>query len=730
MSYTRFRPGRRNSRNPKQSQRLRVYLEQLESRQLLATDMWSNSSGGSWDTAAFWSSGLPTSTSDVVIGELNPGAAVTISSMPESIHSIMASGTLDISGGSLTVAADSTLSGGLTMTGGTLEVSGGGVTLTVTGATNVSGSSFSAKSGATLQLADATTYTESTYVGTGTFAADGPGSTLSLPELTSMVADGNPSFIDIAATLGGDVELPKVTQLSGSVTVDSENAGSKIDVPILTNYSGGGSVLKVLKYGTVVDPMLNTLAGVAVTLDGTGTIATDQWAKLLSGSITITGDAYSFSGLTDIDGSSLYAQAGTSLSVPSVTAYTEPDYVGTGTFEADGPNSVLSLAGLKSMTANGSPSFIHVTATSQGDVELSALQGATGAVALNADGSGSTIALANLSDMNDSGMSLTLTNHGDLLVPKLTSLTGALSVSVDASENLNLPLLGSIPGTLALTSGTLALPGLTDADSGELSVSGGATLVLPGVSAFTAAGTNLAISGTGSSVQIGSEILNPLPSGGTALTINVPSLPQGMTLSLNANATFTGGTTFNIGAGAILNLSNGTFTGGATFNVGQGATVNLAGGGSTADSGDFTGSGAGTVALSGGVLAIGIGGVTLDFPAGMFQWTGGLINGAGGVLTNMGTIILSGPNEKELYNDGTLDNFGTIIQSGAGNFGLHSDGSAPDDSRQRSRCLVLPRIRLGRRQPIRRRNGNQQRRHDRENRRHRHINDPRQRRLE
>ena len=59
-------------RNPSRS---RLYLEQLESRQLLATDMWTSPSGGSSDAAAYWSSGLPTSTSDVVIGDLNPGGA-------------------------------------------------------------------------------------------------------------------------------------------------------------------------------------------------------------------------------------------------------------------------------------------------------------------------------------------------------------------------------------------------------------------------------------------------------------------------------------------------------------------------------------------------------------------------------------------------------------------------------------------------------------------------------
>ncbi len=81
--------------------------------------------------------------------------------------------------------------------------------------------------------------------------------------------------------------------------------------------------------------------------------------------------------------------------------------------------------------------------------------------------------------------------------------------------------------------------------------------------------------------------------------------------------------------------------------------------------------------LSSGTLAIAVGGATFNFPGSMFQWTGGAINGAGGTLTNKGTINLAGPNEKVIYNDGTLDNFGTIIQTGTGNLGLHSDNQAP-----------------------------------------------------
>ena len=150
-----------------------------------------------------------------------------------------------------------------------------------------------------------------------------------------------------------------------------------------------------------------------------------------------------------------------------------------------------------------------------------------------------------------------------------------------------------------------------------------------------------------------------------------------MTLNLNPNGTFSGGTTFDVGAGATVNIGGGTYTGGVDFNVAQGATVDLTGGQTVTYSGTLSGSGGGTVSLNSGTFAVGIGGVTFNFPSSMFQWTGGGISGAGGTLTNLGTINLSGSNEKIFYNDGTLDDYGTIVQTGTGNFGLHSDNQAP-----------------------------------------------------
>ena len=69
--------------------------------------------------------------------------------------------------------------------------------------------------------------------------------------------------------------------------------------------------VRVTDSATVLASNLTAFSGVQITLDGTGTIATSQWSSLTGGSsLTVTGGSYSLAGLTDVNGSSLYAKGG------------------------------------------------------------------------------------------------------------------------------------------------------------------------------------------------------------------------------------------------------------------------------------------------------------------------------------------------------------------------------------------------------------------------------------
>jgi hypothetical protein len=107
---------------------------------------------------------------------------------------------------------------------------------------------------------------------------------------------------------------------------------------------------------------------------------------------------------------------------------------------------------------------------------------------------------------------------------------------------------------------------------------------------------------------------------------------------------------------------------GGTFTVEGTAVLHLTAG---KYSGDFSGSGSGTVLFDGGILNIvnnmGSGGATFAFAAGLFQWKGGILTvAADASLINMGTLTLANSSQVVLNGGGPVTNNGTMIQSGAG----------------------------------------------------------------
>ena len=259
----------------------RAAFEMLEHRRLLATDNWISVSSGSWDVASNWSTGkVPGATDDVVINVPGASPTVTIGSNVESVASITTADPLVISGGGLTVTADSTIGGGLAMTGGSLAGNGSGVSLSVTGTTTVSGANLYAQGGATLGLPQLTGYAGGVDH-TSAFQATGAGSVLALPKLATVTEDTGQyySLFQVQALAGGNVQIPALTTISGGpVTLESDGAGSNLDVSALSSFKGtsGKNVyasLQATHSGTVLDPSLTTIDHANLTLDGTGTIA-------------------------------------------------------------------------------------------------------------------------------------------------------------------------------------------------------------------------------------------------------------------------------------------------------------------------------------------------------------------------------------------------------------------------------------------------------------------------
>ncbi|MGC1721870.1 MAG: hypothetical protein WA746_23020, partial [Isosphaeraceae bacterium] len=253
---------------------------------------------------------MPTASDDVTIS-LSGNPTIQISSGTQSVNSLTATDPLSISGGSLAVAATSTISGGLSMTGGSLAASGSGVSLTVTGTITVSGASLYAQAGASLSFTQLISYSNPNSYDDTYFEATGAGAVLSLPALASLAP--LQSYLHFQATQGGQVKAPALTSIGNPsqqaeyLQVYADGTGSEVDISGLTSLVVSTGSLTVTNQATVLDAGLTTLNGTSVTLDGTGTLAISQWTTLTSSSLTITAGSYTFPGLTDIDGSSLYA---------------------------------------------------------------------------------------------------------------------------------------------------------------------------------------------------------------------------------------------------------------------------------------------------------------------------------------------------------------------------------------------------------------------------------------
>ncbi len=159
--YSRSRRLRATLAALRRRHRCRPGVEPLEERRLLATVNWISTSSGNWDVATNWNTGqVPGPSDDAVIDVAGATPTVTIDATTQaSVNSLQASDPLVITGGSLSVAANSTIGGGLAMTAGaSLTALGSSVSLTVNGTTTVSASNLYADNGATLDLPQLTSY--------------------------------------------------------------------------------------------------------------------------------------------------------------------------------------------------------------------------------------------------------------------------------------------------------------------------------------------------------------------------------------------------------------------------------------------------------------------------------------------------------------------------------------------------------------------------------------------
>jgi hypothetical protein len=214
---------------------------------------------------------------------------------------------------------------------------------------------------------------------------------------------------------------------------------------------------------------------------------------------------------------------------------------------------------------------------------------------------------------------------------------------------------------------------------------GSGTLLNSGV--LTQAGPGgLQVSGSGLVNQTGGTYVLAGDAGltGTGWFANAGTLRKstGTLSTIGPNLSFNNSGTLDVRQGTLAIAAGWASTGG-TFNVQSGAVLDLTGGGVVSYSGNYVGTyttmSPGTILLSSGTLRL-VKNAQFQFPAGMWQWSGGTIDTNAYTLTNAGSLSLTNPagTADVLTGGGTLSNLVTAVidQTGAGGLALASAGSA------------------------------------------------------
>ncbi len=494
---------------------------------------WDVDADGDWNIATNWSSNpsLPGAADDVTI---DVGGAtireITHALGTDTILSLTTDESITMDGGSSILV---TGAASFTTDNTTLSANAAGTLFEADGATTVDGVNLMATSGGVLRLDQAASYTHNNN-GVNkdrTISADDTGSLVDLSGATSISGSGGAlSDLFITANSGGTVNFSSVTTIDGpsggggnprGVEITSSGASSLVDFSDLTSFTNDAtnpsSLLEPADGGEIRVPILTTLGGVDIILDGTGTMSTSQITTYNNGHAQVDGTAADFSGVTDatdseftvtgggtidlstatsINSTGFDVNDGVTLALPAATSYTHDTSKinNDRTLKATGASSVLDLSNLTSFTganSGGALSDVFVEALDGGEVDLSGVLTISGnaggsgnprGIQFTADGTSSTIDLATATTFSDpatnSSSLLKAVDSGTINAPLLTTLFG-VDLFIDGTGTLPVAQYLSYNDGQATLDGTAAnFVALTDIEGSEFTVQDGGNAIL------------------------------------------------------------------------------------------------------------------------------------------------------------------------------------------------------------------------------------------------------------
>ena len=202
--------------------------------------------GVSWHDPLNWDTDDVPNSSDRVLIDVLANITVTHSTGNTTVISVQSEEVLNISGGSLTVQAASTVNNNFMMGNRTnLTASGNGVSFTVNGSGNINGANLFAENGGVISMPQITDYNGYTGSSHTTWRADGSGSSINLPGITTLTGNAFPNTaVIVEALAGGTIDLSGVVNIDGGHTHLSANGlNSDVDLSALTTFmdTGNGS---------------------------------------------------------------------------------------------------------------------------------------------------------------------------------------------------------------------------------------------------------------------------------------------------------------------------------------------------------------------------------------------------------------------------------------------------------------------------------------------------------
>ena len=325
------------------------------------------------------------------------------------------------------------------MTGGSLTGAGAGTMVTASGATTLGGSVF-ASGGADMAFPTVTslngpTNSIPTIQASGTSGSGGAGtpSEVDLSHVTTLNGTTD-DYIIFNAQSGGLLDLDQMAaNPTGRNFFQVSGTGSVLNLSNLTQIVSNqpsNSFLSVTSGGTLLDPDLTTLTRTDLTLGSTATIAKAQITAYTGGAITVSSGMANFSGLTALNGDSVFASGGADVAFPTVTSLNGPtnsiptiQASGTSGTGGTGTPSEVDLSHVTTLTGT---TVYYITFNAQSGGLLDLDQMAANPTGRNFFQVSGTSSVLNLSDLTQTRLQpaysnsfLSVTSGGTLLDPDL-----------------------------------------------------------------------------------------------------------------------------------------------------------------------------------------------------------------------------------------------------------------------------------------------------------------------